>query len=523
VPVKKQPAPALDLPSLAHRRYLYFSAAVTGAAIMIVEILGAKMLAPYFGTSHFVWTAQIAVTLVALATGDYAGGAQVDRSPRLRRLYGSVLVAGLYLSLTVWMVRPLAYWCLQFNLAFGSLLASATLFFVPLSLLAMVCPFLIRVLTVSVSGVGGNVGRLTAVSTLGSFAGTLLIGYLLIPFLPNSMTMLITAMALMLVAGGFFWTWGKANSDRITAALALALGAAIGWGAGRTGDPEGGKLVELYHGNSNFGQLQVVQARNGPRRYYLNDYLTQNTYDTNEHQSLSMFTYMLHELPRAYAPRIEDVLCIGLGVGIVPMEFAREGARVDVVEINPAVVPLAREFFELQPERLNITIGDGRQFVNQSRKQYDVIVLDAFLGESSPSHLFTREAFGAMRRILATNGVLVINCFGDFDRGKDFFVASLEKTLGNVFASVRIHNEHNGGNVLFVASPQARLNLRQTPDFARMNAGVRRSVEIAFDRIVESDPNHGIVLTDDFNPTDYYDAVNRERFRRELAFALRNL
>src|SRR3989442_2584779 len=91
------------------RRYLYCTAGATGAAIMIVEILGAKMLAPYFGTSHFVWTAQIAVTLVALATGYYAGGAQVDRSPRLRRLYGSVLVAGVYLSLPVWVVRPLGY------------------------------------------------------------------------------------------------------------------------------------------------------------------------------------------------------------------------------------------------------------------------------------------------------------------------------------------------------------------------------------------------------------------------------
>ena len=74
-----------------------------------------------------------------------------------------------------------------------------------------------------------------------------------------------------------------------------------------------------------------------------------------------------------------------------------------------------------------------------------------------------------------------------------------------------------------MASPQPQLSLRQTPDFARVNAGVRRSVEIAFDRIVESDPNHGIVLTDDFNPTDYYDAVNRERFRRDLALVVRNL
>ena len=58
----------------APSRYLYFTAAVTGAAIMIVEILGAKMLAPYFGASHFVWTAQIATTLVALAAGYYIGG-----------------------------------------------------------------------------------------------------------------------------------------------------------------------------------------------------------------------------------------------------------------------------------------------------------------------------------------------------------------------------------------------------------------------------------------------------------------
>src|SRR6266516_426291 len=169
----------------AQRRYLYLTAATTGAAIMIVEILGAKMLAPYVGTSHFVWTAQISVTLVALATGYYAGGRLVDRSAKLGRVYGCVLLAAIYLCLSVLIVKPVAYWGLEYKLALGSLLASAFLFFVPLSLLSMVGPFFIRVLTSAVSGVGGNVGRLTAISTLGSFIGTLLIGYLLIPFFPN--------------------------------------------------------------------------------------------------------------------------------------------------------------------------------------------------------------------------------------------------------------------------------------------------------------------------------------------------
>ena len=159
--MKKQSAPAVE-PALSRglRRYLYFTAATTGAAIMIVEILGAKMLSPYIGLSHFVWTAQIAVTLVALACGYYVGGRLADQSQRLARLYWAILGAAVYLALTVRICEPVAYWCLDFNLAVGSLLASGILFFVPLALLAMTGPFLVRVITSSVAGVGGNVGRL---------------------------------------------------------------------------------------------------------------------------------------------------------------------------------------------------------------------------------------------------------------------------------------------------------------------------------------------------------------------------
>src|ERR1039457_6559342 len=97
--VKKQTAPVAE-PALSRplRRYLYLTAAATGAAIMIVEILGAKMLSPYVGLSHFVWTAQIAVTLVALACGYYVGGRLADKSQRLARLYWAILGASLYLA-----------------------------------------------------------------------------------------------------------------------------------------------------------------------------------------------------------------------------------------------------------------------------------------------------------------------------------------------------------------------------------------------------------------------------------------
>ena len=202
------PATTPDL-SIGLRRYLYFTAAMTGAAVMIVEILGAKMLSPFVGTSHFVWTAQIAVTLVALACGYYAGGKLADASQQLHRLYFAIAGAAIYLALTVLASKPIALWCLNFSLAIGSLLASTILFFAPLGLLAMTAPFLVRVITSSVSRVGGNVGRLTSISTAGSFLGTMLIGYVLIPFVPNSVTMYLTCLMLISVAGGYFLFWRK--------------------------------------------------------------------------------------------------------------------------------------------------------------------------------------------------------------------------------------------------------------------------------------------------------------------------
>ncbi len=516
------PVPTLT-GSRAARRYLYFTAAVTGAAIMVVEILGAKMLAPYVGTSHFVWTAQIAVTLVALAAGYYAGGWLVDRTARLGILYGCILAAAVYLCLTALVVEPIAYSCLRFNLALGSLAASTFLFFVPLALLAMVGPFAIRILTHSLTGVGGSVGRLTAISTLGSFLGTALIGYVLIPFFPNSVNLLLTAGCLMALAVAYFLVWGRAGSLGPLVLVAILAGAGMGVGGVASDTHRRFQFSEeLFRGNSNFGMLQVIDTMNGRKRLYLNDYLTQDTYDTFEKKSHSLFTYMLHGLARAYTHEARDILCIGLGVGLVPMEFAREGARVDVVEINPAVVPVAARYFGLEPERLKISIGDGRYFINRSATQYDAVVLDAFLGDACPSHLMTREAFQGMRRILRPEGVLVINTFGRLSAGEDFFTSSLEQTLRAAFTSVRIHSSGNG-NIFFVASSRPELKPYQPPNFDLVHDSCRTMAQEAYESKYSTDPSHGRILTDDYNPVDFYDAANREGWRRQMALSMQDL
>ncbi len=512
-------APAAALP-LSLRRFFYFTAALTGAAIMIVEILGAKMLSPYIGTSHFVWTAQIAVTLVALAGGYYAGGRLADRSQQPHWLYAAILGAAVYLALTVLVVEHIAYWCLDLNLALGSLLASALLFFVPLSLLAMTGPFLVRVITSSVAGVGGNVGRLTSISTLGSFAGTLLIGYVLIPFLPNSVTMYVTALALMLLSLVYFVGFRRRATAPVVIALLTLV--TVGIPLRQSFNHNYRLVIERFRTNSHFGQIQVLDHRQKPIRYFLNDNLIQNAYDLDRKLSPLSFSYILAGLARAYTIEINDVLVIGMGVGIVPMDFARAGVRVDTVEINPAVLPIAVKFFEFQPDKINLTLGDGRHFLNRSNRQYDVVILDAFLGDSFPSHLMTRETFTTVRRLLRPNGCILVHSFGDLKPGQDYLLGSLKKTLQTVFGSLRVHT--NGEGAFFFAAGDS-LPDRPTQPFIPQAVHPEAQAEVlaAFSSTVNALPDTGSVLTDDFNPADYYDAHNREILRRRLAKTARQM
>jgi len=149
------------------------------------------------------------------------------------------------------------------------------------------------------------------------------------------------------------------------------------------------------------------------------------------------------------------------------------------------------------------------------------VVLDAFNGDSSPSHLMTREAFTAIARVLNPDGVLVMNSFADLDPSDDYAAASLAKTLQSVFPSLRVHGIR-GGNTLFVASPRAELALLNPPSFAGVHPDALDEVREAFNTVWEPDPRHGVVLTDDHNPIEFYDAANRERYRRTLALSMRS-
>src|ERR1043165_2022896 len=162
---------------------LYVIVFVSGAVLMGLEIAGAKMLAPSFGTSTFVWGAIIGMFMGALALGYWVGGALADRKPSFQMLAGIVSGAALWIILLPrfgWSVSE-AIALVDLGKSIGPLVASMVLFFIPSFLMGMRSPYSVKLNASSLAGVGGVAGRLYALSTFGSIAGTLLTTFFLIP------------------------------------------------------------------------------------------------------------------------------------------------------------------------------------------------------------------------------------------------------------------------------------------------------------------------------------------------------
>jgi len=148
---------------------------------LIVEIMGARILAPFYGSTIYVWSSLITSTLAALALGYYFGGKLADKRPDMNILYFVIGLAGVLVFFIPFYSNPVLIWTDVLGLRFGPLAASAALFIPSLFLLGMVSPFAVKLATHKIENVGFRAGSLYALATLGSLLGALLAGFVLAP------------------------------------------------------------------------------------------------------------------------------------------------------------------------------------------------------------------------------------------------------------------------------------------------------------------------------------------------------
>ena len=492
--------------------YYYPTVFVTGAAIMVLELLGARVLAPYYGSSLFVWSSLITVTLAALAVGYWLGGVVADRRPKAALLYAIIALAGLATAVIAPTRGPVLQATDALGLRGGSLSSAFILFTAPLLLLGMVSPFAVKLSTVSLGRLARTAGRLYSVSTAGSFVGTLAAGFLLIPTFEVRTILLGIAIALVAVSLVFFALLRRGRPSTVTAALLAAI---VVLTPGSQGTRALGDTVLVAKEPSFYGEIRIVDK--GPLRFLLVDGGMQSAIDTRNRLCALEYPYVIETLAYRLRPEGSRALVIGLGAGVIPDAMASWGVTSDVVEIDPKIVAVAREHFGFDPSGHAVHVGDGRRFLEETSERYDYVIIDAFAGEMVPVHLLSREAFASARAAMEPGGILILNYVGYREGPQSRVAMSIAETLRAVFDSVEVFaagtRGEYGGNV-FVAS-DAPIDVGAATRAGPLPFPVHEVIRESVTTIRPSDLPGGpaIVFTDDHNPIDLWDVTGREHWR----------
>lgn len=530
-PAQRSPAaaevPIGDIGGAVAPAVVYPTAFLEGAAVIVVEIAGARALAPFFGTSLQVWTAQITVTLLFLALGYGLGGllARRIRPWTLAALFG---VAGLWLVCYPLMRTPLLdFASSRLGVAMGSLLSAALLFGVPLLMLGAVSPVLIAYIDRRRPGAGSAAGRLFFTNTMGGLVGGWVTAFVLIPHSSLRWSLMSCGLGLLLLA--LLWvllTRSRAVSA-IGAMLAIAAAVFILHQPSRAFVDRHGTSFELRHSaQSGIGLLQVLDYPYS--RQMLINGVVQSEMDRATGRSVRSdsrldYIHNLHLVSHSHHPRAATALQLGLGAGLLPKELALRGVKVTAVEIEPQMLALARAHFDL-PGEIDVRIADGRSFLRRDGTKYDLIFLDTFASESTAWYLLTTEAFAEMKQRLNPGGRLVINTVAYADPKKPG-LERVEATLRAVFPEALVYPEPIGAEAI-ESDPEQLINATLVagerleaqmvlPDASYRMTSLAQLLSTARPAGAES-----VAMTDDRSDLDYAQAPLRVRWRTLIWNAL---
>lgn len=469
--------------------YVLGTAFLTGAITLVVEILGTRIMSPYYGASIYVWSSLIGVTLGALTVGYMVGGAAADRWPPLRAFALEIVAAAVWILVIPLVRQSVLSSTTPLGLKAGSLVSAAILFAPPLVLLSMTGPSAIRLVTSDFAVLGRGVGKVYGVSTLGSTLGAILTGFVLIPSF-SVPTLLVACAVVLLGLGGLGLVLARATAGAV-AALVVALIAAF---AGARGSAPAPGVVHVA--NSFYGEVKVFENRDV--RLLLLDGIDNGFVDRKTFEARAPYIASFRYLPAA-RPAAAKALCIGLGAGSVPRTLhVRHQIATEVVEIDPEIVHIAREWFGF-PSEIPVFVEDGRTFMAGARGPYDFVVLDAFRSETHPAHLFTREFFARVDAALAPEGIVALNMAGVPFGPASVAWRSVRRTLQGQFANVRVFagQASPGAEVpitnLFLVASHGPL---PSPETAGLGALARNEIPVG------AEDADAVIVTDDYNPVD---------------------
>jgi len=329
---------------------LFATVFITGAAVLIIELAAVRILSPIYGSSLYVLSSVLTVILGALSVGYWYGGKMSDREHSIDTLYSIITISGL----SVLTLSLLSGWLLptygpELSTAAGPLVFSLILFFIPAFLLGIVSPYIIKLQSVDtkIEKIGAVVGATFFWGTFGSIFGSLATGFILIPHL--GVTRTIVLVSLTLVALGIMmplFSNRPLNKKRV--AIFLVATSIL--------------CTSLYLQNMNINE-SFVYAEDGiyssikikdtavnkkTVRALLRDTNNSSAVILNSKELVAPYTKFTL-LYKSLVPNSKNILILGGGAYTTPRTLTHRdpSLKIDVVEIEPGLFNLSKEYFDL--------------------------------------------------------------------------------------------------------------------------------------------------------------------------------
>jgi MFS family permease len=470
------------------------------AAVLVIEILAVRLLAPHLGVTLEVTTGVIGTVLAGIAIGTWLGGKAADRVDP-RKLLGPILVAGGILALAI---IPIVGLAASLDLApdpVGILTFAGLAFFLPAAVLSAASPTVVKLQLRDLGATGSVVGRYSALGTAGAILGSSATGFVLVAALPTRP--IIIAVGIALIVGGLAIaaTVGRTRVGELAIVALLLGGAAVAWSFLAPGPCER---------ESAYFCIRVVEGSpDGTERELRVDDLRHAYVDLDDPTWLEFaYTQLLGDVVDALAPAGEPVHVLHLGRGgfTLPryVEATRPGSANRVLELDPVVLQTAREELGLETsDALTVRLGDGRVgMAEEPTDAYDLVIGDAFAGPAVPWHLTTGEFVRDVQRVLRPGGIYAVNII---DYPPLHLARAQLATFARVFEHVAIWGPasrargESGGNVILLASDASFPveALAAADDDRAGNAVLSADPALIGDFIAGAE-----ILTDDFAPAD---------------------
>jgi spermidine synthase len=493
----------------------YIITFISSFCMLVIEIVAGRILAPFVGVSLYTWTSIIGVVLAGISIGAYAGGKIADRYPHTKTLGWLLLIAGIATLSIAPVTNLVAAYGFKTSLMMRIVIVTSLTFFVPSFIIGMISPVVVKLTLRNVETAGNVVGRIYAVSTLGSIIGTFTAGFFLISFMGTRNIIMTMGGILLITAIGS----GFLFKSRKPALATFLFPVFFLWGIyGYAFKPPVTSDTVLYK-ESDYYTIKVkdVKSADGktPLRSLVLDNLVHSYVNTGD---------PLH-IEYRYEKVYSDVLTwrfgkdaafksltIGAGGYTFPryMEVFYPNAALDVVEIDPEVTKISYDHLGLpKTTRIRSFNEDGRWFVMNSREKYDVVFFDAYNDLSIPYHLTTKEFAQMVKDRMNPNGVVLTNIIDNFQSGS--FLPSYIKTLREVFGEKNVHLiaispifEKIRISTFVVLATNGNLDINDFGSFMKKNRGDEADSAAVPKEIVNRllEKNYSVVLTDDYAPVD---------------------